>query len=236
MRQRSLDMQVWSHERRQAEDLPQVWRKEALDASPTRHPTVDRLVRALFPGGSDIRAAGEALHLEGVDGLGSLAPPPIREEGTEEGWLRQDESAPPAEGGVDGVRPEVIGQGEAEAGAGELWRISHYTCLEENWGGTHYCAEGDRTASGVPVGPGVAACGAEYLGHMVRVDGWDLLCADTGNLVVGNTIDIHCYSYDHWGAPGTPEYKEACPSPCEQVIYGPSGIGHCWALAEVIVE
>ena len=106
-----------------------------------------------------------------------------------------------------------------------LWLMSHYTCLEENYGGTHYCPWGNRTASGTIVEPGVAACSPDLLGKTVQVGGWGFRCDDTGSLVRDRTLDIHCYSFQSWGPTdaqyaGEWWYGLPCPDPCEVEIEG----------------
>jgi hypothetical protein len=122
--------------------------------------------------------------------------------------------------------------------------MSHYTCLEENYGGTHYCPWGNRTASGTIVEPSVAACSPDLLGKTVQVGGWGFRCDDTGSLVRDRTLDIHCYSFQSWG-PTDPyfivsespvQYAKdqwwwglSCPAPCEQEIDG-----RCYAKVRVM--
>jgi hypothetical protein len=137
-------------------------------------------------------------------------------------------------GGAAGgqVDDKGINRGDSEGSEqirGEPWLMSHYTCLEENYGGTHYCPWGNLTASGLPVSPGVAACEPALLKHRISVSGFSFLCADTGSAVGPGVLDIWCYSFDHYGAPGTPEYEEACPAPCEVEIEG-----RCWARVRVV--
>jgi 3D (Asp-Asp-Asp) domain-containing protein len=123
----------------------------------------------------------------------------------------------------------AAGEETVDVGYTELWLISHYTCLEDNYGGTHYCPWGRATASGVAVSPGVAACEPRLLGQSLTVAGLRFTCADTGGAIGPGVIDIWAYSFDHWGPPGTPQYDQPPPAPCEVVIGG-----RCYA--EVTVE
>jgi len=119
-------------------------------------------------------------------------------------------------------------------GAELFWLISHYTA-GANYGGTSY-PYGSATASGIPAQPGVVACGSGYLGKVVTIAGWDMLCADTGNpqFVYDGVADIWCEG-ESWG-PTDPQYAGEwwyglpCPAPCEWQ----DEAGRCFARAEVV--
>jgi len=130
-------------------------------------------------------------------------------------------SAPPGEG----VDVRQTGGEPARVG---LWLISHYFCEGDSTGA--YCPWGRATASGIPVSPGVAACEPALLRRSVASGGISFLCADTGEEIGPGVIDILCYSAFCWDEACT----EACPAPCEEVLYGPDGIGRCYAMVEVI--
>ena len=148
---------------------------------------------------------------------------------------------PAPEDAVDGRSIAGGNSGFSVQVVAELWLMSHYTA-GANWGNSTY-PYGSPTASGLPVGPGMAACGVEYLGQMVRVGGWDFLCADTGSLVTSSVLDLWCEG-ESWG-PTDPYFIVSespvqyakdqwwwglpCPAPCEQEIDG-----RCYAKVRVM--
>jgi hypothetical protein len=87
---------------------------------------------------------------------------------------------------------------------GELVRVTHYTCVEANYGGTHYCPEGSLMASGWPVFAGAAACAPSNMNRRFRLGGLEFTCLDTGSLVTG--VDLWCWSFECW--------DEGCQEPC----------------------
>jgi hypothetical protein len=127
----------------------------------------------------------------------------------------------PAQGSTEATQDFVL-EGEALD-----VQISHYTCVEENYGGTHYCPGGSLTASGVPVAPGVVACDKAWMGDRLVVGGFPVTCADTGSAVHAPIIDWWCYSqlcYDEG-------CTAPCPHPCEKIVGG-----RCYAEARVVAR
>jgi hypothetical protein len=145
--------------------------------------------------------------------------PTLPDMGASESKVVGTPSSPaPPKGEIDAATPE-------RSNEGELWLISHYTA-GANYGNASY-PYGSPTASGIPAQPGVVACGVGYLRKTIRLAGWNMVCADTGNpnYVYEGVADIWCYSFDSWG-PTEPEFSNEwwyglrCPSPCEAEING----------------
>jgi 3D (Asp-Asp-Asp) domain-containing protein len=87
--------------------------------------------------------------------------------------------------------------------------LSVYVCV----GGDYdFCPDGSKTASGLPVGEGVAACDPSYFKRSFRVQGdpYNVLwtCLDKGGLVVGNVFDLWFYYLSDGQA-----YKNLFPNP-----------------------
>lgn len=128
-------------------------------------------------------------------------------EGVGDGDLAGDSSSI-----TSGTNDLVVAPQEDEVGDEQTVRTSHYTCLEENWGGAHYC--GLMGCAGEQVRPGAVACPSWRCGQTFIMGGHSGVCADTGSAPIeaGEVIDWWCYSFFHWGWPGTPEYDIACPT------------------------
>ena len=101
----------------------------------------------------------------------------------------------------------------------QLVRVTHYTCLEENYGGAHYCGYMGCPGAGY-VRAGFAACPAWRCGQQFVMGGYTLVCGDTGSwpIEAGQVVDVACYSFEWWGWPkGTENYVEgydelSCPA------------------------
>ena len=131
----------------------------------------------------------------------------------------------PAQGSTEATQDFVL-EGEALD-----VQISHYTCVEENYGGTHYCPWGSPMASSLPVHAGAVACDPSWMERKLLIGGiWLVECEDTGSLVKAPIVDWWCWSFDHYGAPGSPEYDQRCPAICEWQ----DEAGRCWAKARVV--
>lgn len=153
-------------------------RHRSLDLESLDVATPDRFLLGGPVRGPDIRVAGEAQRFKDMDGLGSLALPPISEAGIEEGWLRQDEGS------------------QGEEAIGELFEanpLTIYACEGDSTG--RYCPDGRPTASGVPVYEGMAACDSSRMGQTLEVGGRLVLCGDTGGAIEGNRYHVDVWFY-----------------------------------------
>ena len=128
------------------------------------------------------------------------------------------------------TQPAVAAQQDQSLSPGEVIdvQLSTYTCVGDGTGA--YCPGGTRTASGTIVHAGGAACDPEWMGDVLEVGRFRVTCEDTGSAVHAPILEFWCYSWDHWGSPGTPEYDQPCPAICEWQ----DEAGRCFAQATVM--